>query len=421
MADLSPPPITDAYAFGMSPEGSPVLAGRLSVARTVGTFTYEPSWLEYAHRYPLDPVNLPLKAGPYRCRHNGRVFPVFSDAAPDAWGTRIMLLQHKSQPRNEIERLLRTSSRGVGSLQFSLSRSRPKDPAPSQDISLIERLSDAVAAIEGATPPEAETLRLVQPGSSMGGARPKVTLHDGDVEYLAKFSKTDDLVDISRVEYATMRMLASTSLDIPKVRLEPVGKGRSAYLIERFDIKQQRTTHHYVSAHALFNIERLRTLPDGHLDPAGYVALTRHLRGHATHFAEDCRQLFLRALTNIALGNTDDHARNFGMRYDLRTREWSLAPVFDVVPIVSSNTQQQAMSLGVGGRESSWTNLLSCCTPFGLNETEAKQLALSHLAIIQNWEEFFRDAGVSGRDIALLRTVITPRMNSVLEKLGGTM
>lgn len=199
MTDSSLSPATDAYVFGMSPQGNPVLAGRLSVARTVGTFSYEPSWLEYAHHYPLDPVNLPLQAGPYRCRHNGGVFPVFSDAAPDAWGTRIMLLRHNSQPQNEIERLLRTSGRGVGSLQFSLSRSRPKEPEPSQNISLIERLSDAVEAIEAATPPDSEALRLVQPGSSMGGARPKVTLHEGDIEYLAKFSKSDDLIDVPRV------------------------------------------------------------------------------------------------------------------------------------------------------------------------------------------------------------------------------
>lgn len=59
-----------------------------------------------------------------------------------------------------------------------------------------------------------------------------------------------------------MRMLSRTSLDIPNIRLESVGNTRSVYLIERFDMKRQRTTHHYVSAHALFNIERLRTLPD---------------------------------------------------------------------------------------------------------------------------------------------------------------
>lgn len=183
MADR--PPITEVYVFGMTPDGEPVLAGTLSIARTVGTFTYEQSWLEHPDCYPLDPVNLPLTSGPHKCHQKGGVFPVFSDAAPDAWGTKIMLLQHNSQPQNEIERLLRTSGRGVGSLQFSLSRSRPKSPGPSHDISLIEQLYDAVEAIDGATLPDAEVLRLVQPGSSMGGARPKVTLLDGNMEYLA--------------------------------------------------------------------------------------------------------------------------------------------------------------------------------------------------------------------------------------------
>lgn len=215
-----------------------------------------------------------------------------------------------------------------------------------------------------------------------------------------------------------MRLLAQTSLDVPEVRLEPVGKGRSAYLIERFDTHRQRTTHHYVSAHALFNIERVRLLPDRHQDPAGYVALTRHLRGHSARFAEDGRQLFLRALTNIVLGNTDDHARNFGMRYDLSTREWCLAPVFDVLPIVSGTAQMQAMSLGVKGRESSWENLLSCGIPFGLNREQACELADAHLQILRGWETTFHEAGVSEQDRLLLRTVIAPRPTETLSQLS---
>ncbi len=409
--------INSAYVFAMSPEGAPVLAGQINTGRAVGYFRYDESWLNYPYRYPLDPVNLPLQPGAKPCRHNGGVFPAFSDAAPDAWGTRIMLLRHQSQPRNEVERLLRTSGRGVGSLQFSLSRTRPKAVETSHDIGLLGRLYEVAEAIDTEQAPDSEALRLIQPGSSMGGARPKAALHDGDTHYLAKFSKESDLVDVPRVEYATMRMLATTTLDVPAVRLEPVGKGRSAYLIERFDLKGQHTTHHYVSAHALFNIERVRQLPDGHLDPAGYVALTRHLRGHCDNFFSDGRQLFLRALTNIIIGNTDDHARNFGMCYALRNCVWSLAPVFDVLPAVSAAGSEQAMALGVQGRASNWENLLSCCIPFGLDEAQAYRLAHDHLSVLTRWEAYYQDADISARDLGLLRTIIEPRMESIAKSV----
>lgn len=419
MADASKSVWDRAYVFGMSPQGKPVLAGNIRIRRAGGEFSYDPSWLSYPDGYSLDPVNLPLRPGRFECKHNHGVLPVFSDAAPDSWGTRIMLFKRRAQPVSEVERLLLTSGRGVGSLQFSLSRSGPKERKRSQDIALLERLYRVVELIDRAETLSEEELRLIEPGSSMGGARPKTAIHDGSVEYLAKFSKGVDLVDVPRVEFATMRMLAQTGLDVPSVRLESVGRGRSAYLIERFDLHGARTTQHYVSAHAMFNIERLRELPDGHKDPAGYVALSHHLRSHSDHFAGDSEQLFLRALTNISLGNTDDHARNFGMCYNLATKRWSLAPVFDVLPIVSATAQPQAMTLGKYGRESSWDNLMSCIDAFGVSESRAVSLAKEHLSVLEGWESFYRNAKVSDNDIALLRSVIQPRLSSIVELVSA--
>lgn len=63
-------PVSRCYVFGMSPEGEPVLAGQLSIARTAGTFVYDPGWLNATHTYPIDPVNLPLQPGSHQCRHH---------------------------------------------------------------------------------------------------------------------------------------------------------------------------------------------------------------------------------------------------------------------------------------------------------------------------------------------------------------
>ena len=404
-------PITHVYVFAKSPDGKPVLAGELSIEHTLGSFRYDAGWLDNPNRYPLDPVNLPLQQDRAICHHNDRVFPVFSDAAPDSWGTRIMLLGHSSPPQNELERLLRTSGQGVGALQFSLSRSRPKTVEPSQSIALLDRLHKVAESIDGPEAPDSEGLRLIHPGSSMGGARPKVTLHDGDIDYLAK------LVDVPRVEFATMNMLADTELDVPAVRLEPVEKGQSAYLIKRFDLSGQRTTHHYVSAHALFNIARIRQFSDGHQDPAGYMGLNHHLRSHSQDFARDGKQLFLRALTNVALGNTDDHARNFGLVYDLKRYEWRLAPVFDVLPGVSGVGSEQAMTLGARGRESSWDNIASCIHAFGLAVDQAMTVAQAHLAVLSRWRDYYRQAGVTDKDMGVLERVIDTRLKAATQRI----
>lgn len=413
--------INHAYVFAMTPTGATKLVGDLALKRSQGSFSYAESWLNYEHRYPIDPVNLPLQPGIFTCRHNGGVFPVFSDAGPDAWGTRIMLLHHKSQPANEIERLLRTSGHGVGSLRYSLSRTRPKDPANSNDISLLGKLHEAVEAVDGPLMPSEDQLRLVEPGSSMGGARPKVSLHDDKYAYLVKFSRVDDLVDVPRAEYATMKMLNDTALDVPDVRLQSIGGTRSAFLIQRFDRTAKQTTHHYISAHALFNRDRVRELPDGRNDPAGYVALARIIRGHSADAGHDGKQLFLRALTNVVIGNTDDHARNFGFRYDLQNKAWSLAPVFDVLPIVSSHHTEQAMSLGAEGRAGTWENLWSCHREFGLNEKEALTLANDHLEVLQNWKEYYENAGMTEKDLSLLDSIIAPRLTRTVDLVAGEL
>ena len=56
-------PLTEAYVFAQRPAGNPVLAGKLAITRTSGTFAYSEQWLEESWAYPLDPVNLKLTSG----------------------------------------------------------------------------------------------------------------------------------------------------------------------------------------------------------------------------------------------------------------------------------------------------------------------------------------------------------------------
>jgi serine/threonine-protein kinase HipA len=196
--------LTAAYVFAQSPTGSHELAGTLSQSRTAGTFVYSDQWLEHSWAYALDPVNLKLQTGAFTTTNTNKVFPVFSDAGPDDWGTKVLLAGHTRLPANEIERLLATSGHGVGCLRFSLSRSRPKEPAPAPSINLLHELEDASLKIANNQTVDPALLALLIPATSMGGARPKITLREGNKDYIAKFSKPGDLINVPRVEYATM-------------------------------------------------------------------------------------------------------------------------------------------------------------------------------------------------------------------------
>jgi len=249
-----------------------------------------------------------------------------------------------------------------------------------------------------------DELLLLDPGSSMGGARPKVTVCDKEDIWLVKFSRPDDLIDIPKVEYACMQLLSRLGINVPETRLMAQGLGRSAYMIKRFD---RITGHpiHFISAHSLFNTDRVRLIRDAHHDPRSYIALARHLSAHSAHSVDDCQELYSRMVANVLLRNTDDHARNHAMIFDVSTSEWRLAPAFDVLPSLGSQGKQ-ALGIGCYGRESTIDNLLTASSAFGLSNEQALHRVHTMRAVILEWEHYFSKCGVTAADLKLLSKIM---------------
>lgn len=393
-----------AYVFTLSKKNERILVGEIKTSNLMGEFQYDSEWLAHPDAYPLDPVNLPLSPIRYRVHNLKNMFGVFSDAGPDSWGERVLLQHHRSLPRNETERLLRLSGMGVGCLQFSLSRTRPKTIPELPTIDRLLRLSNATENLLLKDQLTSDELVLLEPGSSMGGARPKVTICDEKDVWLVKFSRPDDLIDIPKVEYACMQLLTHLGINVPETKLITLGQGKSAYMIKRFD-KIIDHPIHYISAHSLFNTDRVRLIRDAHHDPCSYIALARHLRAHSANPIDDCQELYARMIANVLLRNTDDHARNHGMIFDVSTSKWRLAPVFDVLPNLSSQGEQ-ALGIGTHGRESTIDNLLTASSAFGLSHKQASQRIETIKNVIKEWNQHFSACGVSNANLKLLSIIM---------------
>lgn len=391
-----------AYVFSRLASGERAPVGQLFIKGAVGSFRYWDSWLEHPYAYPLDPVNLPLTPGSVRSQSPKAVFGVFTDAGPDDWGTRILLLHHSGAPKNEIERLLRTSGRGVGMLEFSLSRSAPKTAPPLPDISLLSELAQVVQQVQDRESLSPEQLALIEPGSSMGGARPKTSVGEGPYSWLVKFSRAGDIMDFPRLEYATMQLMRSAGFNVPEVRLKLLGQGRTAFMIKRFDRDHGHPVH-FISAHSLFNIDRLRRVRDSRYNPYSYVNLARILRKHASQPQKDCRELFRRMAFNILVGNTDDHARNHAMIYNTANRSWSLSPAYDVLPTINGNRGRQAMGVGREGADSTRANTFSYASLFMLSSDQAQEDWDVMTRLVQRLPEAARDFGMAPADIEIVR------------------
>ena len=391
-----------AYVFASAADGRHQWVGTIKASQGAGSFQYSEPWLAGGQAYALDPVNLPLSSKSYRALNRYGLFGVFRDAAPDDWGRRIMLLNNRHAPANELERLLRTSGGGVGCLRFSLSRKQVKDPAVLPTMARIQALAEAAEKLEARQALAPEELALIEPGSSMGGARPKVTVTDGDARWLVKFSKTTDLVDVPLLEYCCMQFLQKEiGLNIPQTRLIKLAD-QHAFAIKRFD-----NGKHFISANSLFNQDRIRILEDSSRNPYSYCNLAGIIRKHCAEYKEDCSELFKRMLANIVMGNTDDHARNHALIYNVEQGKWLLSPAYDMLPIVATQTRVQAMGVGRYGPNSTVENALSYANLFGLKSNEAKGVAEQVLKTFHlKWIDFCAENGMSEMDCNLVERVM---------------
>jgi serine/threonine-protein kinase HipA len=106
----------------------PVVAGRLDTAGPIVTFTYGRSYLEREDRIALYLPELPLMRGPIPPRV-GDVAGCIADAAPDAWGQRVILNSRLGRDALDtadlglLTYLLDSGSDRIGALDFQTSAS----------------------------------------------------------------------------------------------------------------------------------------------------------------------------------------------------------------------------------------------------------------------------------------------------------
>ena len=107
----------------------PVVAGRLDSAAELVTFTYGQSYLAREDRIALYLPELPLERGRIPPLV-GDVAGCIADAAPDAWGRRVILNRHAglsaldTTDLNLLTYLLESGSDRIGALDFQSSASR---------------------------------------------------------------------------------------------------------------------------------------------------------------------------------------------------------------------------------------------------------------------------------------------------------
>jgi serine/threonine-protein kinase HipA len=375
-----------------------------------GTFTYGKRYLGRPNVVALDPYHLPLSTRPLHFTKLKGIPGAVRDASPDAWGRRVIQarLARPEADIAEMEYLLNGPDDGAGYLRFGLSVSPPGPSRPFNRTHQLQALVDAAEQLEETGKLPHEVLESLEPGTSMGGARPKATVEDQHRIYLAKLPEKRDQHNMQRIEYATLELARAVGLRVCDTRLERVGRA-AALLLLRFDRDWNPDAQAYVR-HGLVSGLTILDAEDGYTgrERWSYRLLADELRRWSAKPDDDRRELFMRMIFNAMVTNNDDHPRNHAL---LRTQAgWRLSPAYDIVPVplVSQERRNLALEAGSFGRVASLYNLLSDCGAFGLSTDEARALVERMLNVVQGWREFFARHGVEARSIDMLEQAILP-------------
>jgi serine/threonine-protein kinase HipA len=384
-----------------------VTAGRFELTADrrgdpLGRFVYGRSYLTRSDAVGIDPVELKLAARVYETTALKGVFGALRDSGPDYWGRTVIERHAGKAPLGELDYLLESPDDRAGALGFGRGQTSPaprRDFNQTIDLAKLQTIADAVVRDEelSANTANAQVQELLLLGTSMGGARPKAVVEDGDALWLAKFNTPHDRWNNARVEHAMLGLARSCGLSAADSKIAAVGD-RDVLLVKRFD--REKTANGYLRARMVSGLTLLRAEDTfGSRDQWSYVLLAEELRRVSAEPKKDAAELFRRMCFNALISNTDDHPRNHAVI--ARDADWKLSPAYDLVPAtpVSLERRDLALICGDQGRYANASNLLSQSRRFLLEPAEAeKMLDDLNTQVGSTWRQAARGAGVREAD-----------------------
>ncbi len=375
----------------------PVVAGRLDQVGEIVTFTYGRSYLARKDRIALYLPELPLGRGPISPLL-GDVAGCIADAAPDAWGRRVILNRRVGRgvldatDLNLLTYLLESGSDRIGALDFQASAS--EHLARSAGNATLTELAESAERVEQGVPLSPALDQALLHGSSVGGARPKALLSDGARRSIAKFGSSTDAYPVVKGEFVAMELAHLAGLNVATVELTHA-LGRDVLLIDRFDRPAGGSRRAMVSALTILGLDEVGARY------ASYADLAQAIRARFTNPRRTLRELFARIVFNILTGNNDDHARNHAAFWD--GAALTLTPAYDICPQPRAGGETaQLMAIGPDGyRMSQVAGCVARASTYLLSEPDAREIVDHQLETIEtHWADVCDRAALTEVDRA---------------------
>lgn len=410
-------------------------AGRLNLEeespkKIVATFSYGGEYLANPCAYPLDPVNLPLQRSPFTTLSPLTVLGAIFDAGPDAWGRKVMsaFLPGASGPPGYRDAFTRGTD-GIGALVI-LPSTIPWDAVADhvargmREYPPLARLHEVARAAlkvgeghlfdgdwRGGLEADLDERALLAGSWTIGGARPKAILRDdrhgaaANSSVIAKFESRNGQADgRNRMEWASLAMAGAMGMRVPGHELIDFGE-HTALVLERFDRVPSASGGygrlHYVSAASFVSAKPQSGYLDSPFDQAAF-SWRRLLDVTSAVSASPSKariEMYSRLALNAAIGNTDDHLKNFGfLKSADRPLVYDIAPVFDVSPQAG---QTHYLHCGRLGRQYSLSEATQLARELKIAKDAAVEVRERILGVLEHRREYFDRAGMSRRQVEL--------------------
>jgi len=397
------------------PSGEPEFMGILTSQRVRGkevfSFEYDETWLNAGQQALFIDPGLGLYKGKQYLQEEKPNFGVFLDSAPDRWGRLLMRRREAWQARRESrpERTLFESDfllgvfdgHRLGGLRFKLNPDgefmndqKQMATPPWTSLRELEHASLQLEREDAVHDPEyARWLNLlIDPGSSLGGARPKASVIDEQGHlWIAKFPSSADEKNVGAWEMVLHELAKACGIQVSAARLQKFSGKHHTFLSKRFDRTDNHRRIHYASAMTLLGYQ------DGadHLDGVGYLDLAGFIIQHSPAAREDLEQLWRRMVFNILVSNTDDHLRNHG--FILTPNGWRLSPAFDMNPNETGNGL--TLNISDSSNELDVELALETADLYRLKKERVGEILRELQREISKWRSVARKMGITSSEI----------------------
>ena len=394
---------------------NPQLMGILTAQRIRGkeifSFEYNESWMTTNQELIFLDPNLGFYKGKQFLPDEKSNFGLFLDSSPDRWGKLLMRRREAWQAKldNREERTLFESDyllgvfdgNRMGALRFKLSpegefmnNQKKMATPPWTSLRELENASLQLEREDAINDPEYSKWLslLIDPGSSLGGARPKASVIDENGNlWIAKFPSSRDEKNSGAWEMVVHQLANACGIVVPDAKLQKFSGKHHTFLSKRFDRIENNRRLHFASAMTILGYQ------DGadHIDGVGYLDLAGFIIQYSPSAKEDLEQLWRRMLFNILVSNTDDHLRNHG--FILTQSGWRLSPAYDMNPNEMGNGL--TLNISENSNEQEIALALETARLYQLKKEKAEAILTEMQSEISKWRIVAKQFGISNSEI----------------------